>query len=584
MKAAVGTSSCLYSVAAASAGATNCSMFSALNESSLRVITQSMKDQCPHLRTMSTMTASSQRKGIYANWTEVGEKFHSKCPFGRSLFSSAKSTDMERADAPTTITAATLRPYHAQGSASFHTAADLHHEPSSNMAKQQSDFLNLLNLQSVIVPIQKQQATAAGPSKDEIRKMCFDDTIEKMKEQGTYRTFNHIDRKNGSFPLADNRLDLKPSHLANSVYEKEAQRDIFVWCNNDYLGMGQNPAVHQAMKNAIDNFGAGSGGTRNISGTSSLHVLLERELASIHRKDSALLFSSCYVANASSIPTILGLMPKGTTIYSDEKNHASLIEGIRNSGSPKKIFNHNDLDHLRQLLAQTDRATPKLIIFESVYSMDGTIAPIKEICDLADEYGAFTLIDEVHAVGLYGKNGGGVCEERGLLDRVDIISGTLGKAFGMHGGYIAADASLIDAVRSKCPGFIFTTSLPPVVAGGALESVRYLREHDELRRVARQNSALLKQMLRDANLPLLESESHIVPLIVGDAKLCKQMSDVLMSKYRIYVQPINYPTVPKGTERFRLVATPVHQKKDIEYLVSSLKELWREFGLVSQKN
>jgi len=291
------------------------------------------------------------------------------------------------------------------------------------------------------------------------------------------------------------------------------------------------------------------------------------------------LFSSCYAANASAIPTLMKLLPEGTMIFSDEKNHASLIEGIKNSGAPKKVFHHNDLEHLRQLLAESDPTVPKMIIFESVYSMDGTISPIKEICDLADEYNAFTFIDEVHAVGLYGPHGGGVAEERGLLDRVDIISGTLGKAFGLHGGYIAADSNLIDALRSTCPGFIFTTSLPPVVVGGALESVRYLKAHNAERVLAKENSLLLKKMLREAKLPLLESESHIVPLIVGDAKLCKQMSDALLNKYKIYVQPINYPTVPKGTERFRLTPTPVHTKSDIKYLVDSLCNLWNDFNL-----
>jgi len=272
------------------------------------------------------------------------------------------------------------------------------------------------------------------------------------------------------------------------------------------------------------------------------------------------------------------MLPQGTTIYSDEKNHASLIEGIRHSGAPKQVFKHNDIKHLRRLLSEAPPSEPKLIIFESVYSMDGTISPIKEICDLADEFNAFTFLDEVHAVGLYGPRGGGVAEQRGLLERLDIITGTLGKAFGLYGGYVAANASIIDAIRSFSPGFIFTTSLPPVVVGGALASVKYLKAHNEERVIARENSLALKSMLREARLPLLESESHIVPLIVGDAKVCKQMSDALLTQHKIYVQPINFPTVPKGTERFRLTATPVHKKHEMQGLVNSLLAMWKQFG------
>jgi len=307
--------------------------------------------------------------------------------------------------------------------------------------------------------------------------------------------------------------------------------------------------------------------------------MLERELAELHEKESALLFSSCYTANASSIPTLIKMLPPGTTIYSDEKNHASLIEGIRNSGAPKKVFRHNDVNHLRQLLSEDDSSIPKIIIFESVYSMDGTIGPIEQICDVAKEFNAFTFLDEVHAVGLYGPHGGGVAEQRGLLKRLDIITGTLGKAFGNYGGYIAADASIIDSIRSFSPGFIFTTSLPPVVVGGALASVRYLKAHNEEREIARDHAQTLKRMLKEAKLPLMESESHIIPLLVGNAKLCKQMSDELLEKYKIYVQPINFPTVPKGTERFRLTPTPVHSKQEMVRLVNALLDLWKRFDL-----
>jgi 5-aminolevulinate synthase len=343
--------------------------------------------------------------------------------------------------------------------------------------------------------------------------------------------------------------------------------------------MGQNPVVLEAMKGALDKWGAGSGGTRNISGTSSAHVQLESELADLHNKEAALLFSSCYACNSTAIPTLIKMFPKGTIIYSDAKNHASLIEGIRHSGAPKHVFKHNSVAHLRQLLEEADPKANKLIIFESVYSMDGTIAPIKEICDLADEFHAFTLIDEVHAVGLYGNRGGGVCEERSLLDRVDLVTGTLGKAYGLYGGYIAGKAAMIDAIRSFCPGFIFTTSLPPVIVSGVLASVQYLKTSNIERQKARENSSMLKKMLKENGLPVMNTPSHIVPLIVGDAKLCKQMSDVLLKNYGIYVQPINYPTVAKGSERFRLTPTPVHSEADIKYLVSSLLSCWKDFDL-----
>jgi len=411
--------------------------------------------------------------------------------------------------------------------------------------------------------------------KTQISKQCFVDVLDKMKQEGNYRKFNHIDRKVGSFPKADNRLDLRPSYATDVV--EEVQTDVEVWCNNDYLGMGQHPVVLNAMKDAIDKYGAGSGGTRNISGTTSLHVLLEHELATLHNKEAALVFSSCYVANQTAIPTLIRKMPPGTTIFSDEKNHASLIEGIQNSRAPKKIFRHNDVAHLRQLLSETPTSVPKLIIFESVYSMDGTISPIKEICDVADEFDAFTFIDEVHAVGLYGPHGGGVCEQRGLMDRVDIISGTLGKAYGMYGGFITSTAPIIDIIRSFAPGFIFTTSLPPTVVGGALASVKYLKESQKERDIQHYNSAYLKRRLKETGLPVMPTQSHIVPLLVGDSKVCKAMSEQLLTKHKIYVQPINYPTVPKGTERFRLTPTPVHTTEAMERLIGAMLDMWKIF-------
>jgi len=337
--------------------------------------------------------------------------------------------------------------------------------------------------------------------------------------------------------------------------------------------------VTSAMKESIDQFGAGSGGTRNISGTNSLHVLLEKELADLHQKDSAILFSSCYTANASMIPTMIKMMPPGTMIFSDAKNHASLIEGIRYSGAPKVVFRHNDVAHLEQCLAEADPAVPKVIIFESVYSMDGTIAPIEKICDLADRYDAFTILDEVHAVGLYGDRGGGVAEQLGLMDRLDIITGTLGKAYGLYGGFITGPSPIIDSIRSFAGGFIFTTSLPPAIVGGALASVKYLKESNAERDRQKFNSAYLKRRLAEEGLPVMDTPSHIVPLLVGDSKLCRQMSDLLLDRYSLYAQPINYPTVAKGTERFRLTPTPLHSVEDMEYLIGSLLECWSHFGL-----
>lgn len=410
----------------------------------------------------------------------------------------------------------------------------------------------------------------------------FSNVLTKMKHEGTYRYFNHIDRKVGSFPKADNRLDIRPAHIASNdeSYVRESQPDITVWCNNDYLGMGQNPSVLESMVQTVKTYGAGSGGTRNISGTTSLHVQLERELASIHHQEAAVVFSSCYTANASSIPTLVKILGPDTIIFSDAKNHASLIEGIRHSGAHKKVFKHNDVHHLETLLKEANPSAPKLIIFESVYSMDGTIGPIEKICDLADQYNALTFLDEVHAVGLYGQHGGGIAERDGVLDRVDIVTGTLGKAFGVYGGYIASNIEIIDCIRSMAPGFIFTTSLPPVVVAGALASVQYLKQHNEEREKQHANSRLLKTMLRENGLPVMDSQSHIVPLLVGDSKLCKKMSDELLQRFKIYVQPINYPTVPKGTERFRLTPTPLHAKQDLEYLVRSLKTLFQEFKLL----
>ena len=413
--------------------------------------------------------------------------------------------------------------------------------------------------------------------------------LDLLRDSGEYRKFNHIDRKCGQFPSADNRLDLCPSYYAPDVvesYQGEITKGVTVWCNNDYLGMGQNPYVLEAMKQALEIYGAGSGGTRNISGTSSLHVHLEKELADLHGKDSALVFTSCYSANEASISTVVKLLKKAgkdVVIFSDAKNHASLIEGIKHSGAQKQIFRHNDVAHLKNLLEEADPTVAKMIIFESVYSMDGTIAPIDAICDLADEHNAFTMIDEVHAVGLYGPRGGGITEQRGNAHRIDLISGTLHKAYGVGGGYLAGNSTLIDAIRSHAPGFIFTTSLSPVMTMGALRSVQYLKQSNKERSVALRKSLQIKKMLRDRGLPLMETDSHIVPLIIGDAKVCQKMSEELMKRHKIYVQPIVYPTVAKGSARFRLTPTPLHSEDEMNRLVNAVADLFEEFGVDPQK-
>ena len=394
----------------------------------------------------------------------------------------------------------------------------------------------------------------------------LDAAIGKLHEEGRYRTFIDIERRKGHYPHA--------------VWRKEdgSEQSITVWCGNDYLGMGQHPVVLAAMKEALEATGAGSGGTRNISGTTVYHKRLEAELADLHQKEAALLFTSAYIANDATLSTLPKLFP-GLIIYSDELNHASMIEGIRRNGGAKRVFKHNDLDDLRAKLAADDPAAPKLIAFESVYSMDGDFGPIKEICDLADEFGALTYLDEVHAVGMYGPRGGGVAERDGLLDRVDIINGTLGKAFGVHGGYIAASAKMCDAVRSYAPGFIFTTSLPPVVAAGAAASVAHLKTDQALRDLHQERAAALKLRLKGLGLPIIDHGSHIVPVVVGNPVHTKILSDHLLEDFGIYVQPINFPTVPRGTERLRFTPSPVHGPKEIDKLVHAMDNLWSHCAL-----
>ena len=351
------------------------------------------------------------------------------------------------------------------------------------------------------------------------------------------------------------------------------EREVTVWCSNDYIGQGQNPVVLDAMHQALDKAGAGSGGTRNISGTTHYHVELEAELADLHGKEAALLFTSGYVSNEATLETLQKILP-GLIIFSDAMNHASMIAGIRHGGGERHIFRHNDLVHLEELLKAADPAAPKLIAFESVYSMDGDIADLKGLVALAKRYNCMTYLDEVHAVGMYGKRGGGVAERDGVMGKIDIIEGTLGKAFGVMGGYIAADAVLIDAIRSYAGGFIFTTSLPPVLAAGALASVRWLKSHDEIRHKHQERAATLKKRFAEAGLPVMPSVSHIVPVLVGDPVHCKLISDMLLNDHGIYVQPINYPTVPKGTERLRFTPTPFHDDRMFDHLVTAMDKLW----------
>jgi 5-aminolevulinate synthase len=385
----------------------------------------------------------------------------------------------------------------------------------------------------------------------------FRDAVASVKDEGRYRIFANLERLVGQFPFARNH--------------GSGPKRVVIWCSNDYLGQGQSPLVLDALVEAARRMGAGSGGTRNISGTHHLHIELERELADLHGKEAALLFTSGYVSNSATLSTLGRLLP-GCIIFSDELNHASMIDGIRQSGCEKHIFKHNDMIHLEELLHWTEPGRPKLIAFESIYSMEGNIAPVEKICDLAERYGAMTYVDEVHAVGMYGARGGGISERDGQADRLTVIEGTLAKAFGCMGGYIAGSSALVDAVRSAAAGFIFTTSLPPAIVGAALASVRHLREHDELRQQHQERANRLKGLLRAAGLPVMRSKTHIVPVLVGCPHRAKLISDLLMLEYGIYVQPINYPTVPKGSERLRLTPSPAHNDRLMDELVSALRE------------
>jgi 5-aminolevulinate synthase len=393
----------------------------------------------------------------------------------------------------------------------------------------------------------------------------FREKLDGIRAEGRYRVFADLERQRGDFPRALN-------------YCGDAVNEVTVWCSNDYLGMGQNPKVIAAMHEALDRCGAGAGGTRNISGTNHYHVRLEKELADLHGKEAALLFSSGYVSNWAALGTLASMMP-GCVVVSDSDNHASMIEGIRHSRAEKRIFKHNDVADLDRILASLPKDQPKLVAFESVYSMDGDIAPIAKICDVAEKHNAMTYLDEVHAVGLYGPRGGGIAEREGLMDRITVIEGTLAKAFGVMGGYIAASADLCDFVRSFSSGFIFTTALPPSVAAGAMAAIQHLKQSDAERLRQRDRVARVRRKLNAIGIPTLANESHIVPVMVGDPVKCKWISDYLLEHHGIYVQPINYPTVPRGTERLRITPSPLHSDQDIDKLVSALSELWSRCAL-----
>ena len=397
---------------------------------------------------------------------------------------------------------------------------------------------------------------------------ALDTALQRLHDEGRYRTFIDIERKKGHFPHA---IWTRPDGT---------KKEISVWCGNDYLGMGQHPVVLAAMHEALDATGAGSGGTRNISGTTVYHKRLEAELADLHGKEAALVFTSAYIANDATLSTLPKLFP-GLIIYSDALNHASMIEGVRRNGGAKRIFRHNDVAHLRALLEADDPAAPKLIAFESIYSMDGDFGPIKAICDLADEFNALTYIDEVHAVGMYGPRGAGVAERDGLMHRIDIINGTMAKAFGVFGGYIAASTKMVDAIRSYAPGFIFTTSLPPAVAAGCAASIAFLKtaEGQKLRDAQQLYARILKTRLKALGMPIIDHGSHIVPVHIGHPVHCKMISDMLLENHGIFAQPINFPTVPRGTERLRFTPSPVHTPKDIDALVRAMDRLWSHCAL-----
>uniref|UniRef100_A0A3B5QCM6 5-aminolevulinate synthase n=1 Tax=Xiphophorus maculatus TaxID=8083 RepID=A0A3B5QCM6_XIPMA len=431
------------------------------------------------------------------------------------------------------------------------------------------DYVNVtsLTLNGSQVHKNAQIPLAVGPSYD--YDSFFKEMIEEKKKDHTYRVFKTVNRSAKQFPHAEDY----------SLSGRKASQ-VSVWCSNDYLGMSRHPKVLGAIRDALENHGAGAGGTRNISGTSNFHVSMENELAQLHKKDAALVFSSCFVANDSTLFTLAKNLP-GCEIYSDAGNHASMIQGIRNSRAKRFIFRHNDSRHLEELLQRSDPKTPKIVAFETVHSMDGAICPLEELCDVAHHYGALTFVDEVHAVGLYGAHGAGVGERDNVMHKIDVVSGTLGKAFGCVGGYIASSAALVDTVRSYAAGFIFTTALPPMVLAGALESVRVLKspEGQVLRRAHQRNVKLMRQLLMDKGLPVVNCPSHIIPIRVGNAELNTKVSDILLERHNIYIQAINFPTVPRGEELLRLAPSPHHNPSMMEDFVGKLMEVWQEVGL-----
>lgn len=394
----------------------------------------------------------------------------------------------------------------------------------------------------------------------------FENALRQLRSEGRYRVFNNITRKLGEFPKA--------------VFSNEmgVKSDVTIWCSNDYLGMGQNPEVIDAFVNAAKAVGAGAGGTRNISGTSNYHVELEKELCKFHNKDSALIFTSGYIANECALSTMARFLPN-CMVYSDANNHASMIEGIKNGKSDKQIWKHNDVDHLEYLLKQSPKEQPKIVAFESVYSMDGDFCPLEDIIKVSKKYNALTYLDEVHGVGLYGDHGGGLSEQYNATEGLDIIEGTLAKGFGLMGGYIAASKNITDVIRSFAPGFIFTTSMPPSIAAAAVASIRYVKNNHSLRLELHERAKTLKKLMLEKNLPIIKNDSHIVPLLVKNSARCKEISDILLNDFSIYVQPINYPTVPKGTERLRFTPTPYHNDEKMKYLVNSLDQIWKELNL-----
>ncbi|MBN3306660.1 HEM0 protein, partial [Amia calva] len=498
----------------------------------------------------TTPAGSSPQRSLAQDATQAAVSLSSSCPFVSSQIPVVQASPEVQEDVRTSNTGSVSAVLKGLHSSLKQKMQDLSTRPARPE--------NLLIRDNMI---------AAQPSFDYDR--FFEAKIIEKKQDHTYRVFKTVNRRVDVFPFAED-------------YSQTIQqaKQVSVWCSNDYLGMSRHPRVLDAIRDTLDQYGAGAGGTRNISGTSKFHVDLERELAELHGKDGALVFSSCFVANDSTLFTLAKMLP-GCEIYSDAGNHASMIQGIRNSGAPRHIFRHNDAQHLEQLLRNSDPNTPKIVAFETVHSMDGAICPLEELCDVAHRYGALTFVDEVHAVGLYGAHGAGVGERDSIMHKIDIVSGTLGKAFGCVGGYIASTAALVDTVRSYAAGFIFTTSLPPMVLAGALESVRVLKgsEGQALRRAHQRNVKHMRQLLLDAGLPVINCPSHIIPIRVGNAEQNSRVCDLLLERHDIYVQAINYPTVPRGEELLRLAPSPHHSPAMMDYFVEKLVESWQEVGL-----